>query len=95
MVMPGSALGVEGKSLPDASQTWDWPDVDEALGRARGSVLVVEMFGGPFGARDRAAALVGVVAALSAPPGPLAVAGPPASASRTRTRRRPTGSAGW
>ena len=60
MVMPGSALGVEGKSLPDASQTWDWPGVDEALGRARGSLLVVEMFGGPYGVRDRVAALVGV-----------------------------------
>ena len=76
VVMPGSALGVEGKSLPDATQTWDWPDVDEALGRARGSVLVVEMFAGPYGNRDRAAALVGVVAALTAATGPLAVSWP-------------------
>lgn len=76
MVLPGSALGVEGKSLPDASQTWDWPDVDEALGRARGSVLVVEMFAGPYGRRDRVAALVGVVAALTAATAPLAVSWP-------------------
>jgi hypothetical protein len=76
MVLPGSALGVAGKSLPDATQTWDWPDVDEALGRARGSVLVVEMFGGPYGRRDRAAALVGVVAALTAATRPLAVSWP-------------------
>jgi hypothetical protein len=76
MVMPGSALGGEGKSLPDASQTWDWPGVDAALARARGSLLVVEMFGGPYGRRDRAAALVGVVAALASATAPVAVSWP-------------------
>lgn len=76
MVLPGSALGVEGKSLPDTSQTWDWPGVDDVLARARGSVLVVEMFAGPYGARDRAAALVGVVTALAAATRPLAVSWP-------------------
>ena len=36
VVLPGSPLGHEGKSLPDASQTWDWPEVDDALGRGPG-----------------------------------------------------------
>ncbi|MGI3786120.1 MAG: DUF4261 domain-containing protein [Janthinobacterium lividum] len=76
VVLPGSALGQDGKSLPDASQTWDWPDVDQALGSARASVLVTEMFAGPYGARDRAAALVAVVAALTAATRPLAVGWP-------------------
>jgi hypothetical protein len=76
MVLPGSALGEGGKTLPDTSQTWDWPGADEALTKARASVLVVEMFAGPYGARDRAAALVGVVAALTAATRPLAVSWP-------------------
>ena len=76
VVLPGSALGDDGKALPDTSQTWDWPGVDEALAQARSSVLVTEMFEGPYGTRDRAAALVGVVAALAAATGPLAVSWP-------------------
>jgi hypothetical protein len=76
VVLPGSALGVDGKALPDTSQTWDWPGADEALAGARASVLVTEMFAGPYGARDRAAALVGVVAALTAATSPLAVSWP-------------------
>ena len=42
-ILPGSALGTGGKALPDATQTWDWPEVDEALAGARASVLVTEM----------------------------------------------------
>ena len=76
VVLPGSPVGQDGKALPDASQTWDWPDVDEALAGARASVLVTEMFADPYGARDRAAALVGVVAALTAATRPLAVSWP-------------------
>jgi hypothetical protein len=75
-VLPGSELGQGGKSLPDTSQTWDWPDADDALAGARASVLVTEMFAGPYGARDRIAALVGVVAALTAATGPVAVSWP-------------------
>jgi hypothetical protein len=76
VVLPGSPLGHEGKALPDASQTWDWPEVDDALAGARASVLVTEMFAGPYGARDRAAALVAVVAALTAATAPVAVSWP-------------------
>lgn len=76
VVLPGSALGQDDKALPDASQTWDWSGVDEALAGARASVLVTEMFAGPYGARDRAAALVGVVAALTAATAPVAVSWP-------------------
>jgi len=76
VVLPGSPLGEGGKSLPDTSQTWDWPEADEALAGARTSLLVTEMFAGPYGTRDRAAALVGVVAALTAATGPVAVSWP-------------------
>lgn len=76
VVMPGSALGQDGKALPDASQTWDWAGVDDALAGARGSLLVTEMFAEPYGARDRAAALVAVVAALTAATRPVAVSWP-------------------
>lgn len=75
-VLPGSALGEGGKSLPDTSQTWDWPEADEALAGARASVLVTEMFAGPYGVRDRIAALVGTVAALTAATGPVALSWP-------------------
>lgn len=76
VVLPGSALGEDGKARPDTSQTWDWPGVDEALAGATASLLVTEMFAGPYGTRDRAAALVGVVAALTAATRPLAVSWP-------------------
>jgi hypothetical protein len=76
VVMPGSALGEDGKTLPDTTQTWDWTGADEALVGARASVLVTEMFAGRYGTRDRAAALVAVVAALTAATRPLAVSWP-------------------
>jgi Domain of unknown function (DUF4261) len=76
LVLPGSSLDQEGKTLPDTSQTWDWPEADEALSSVRSSLLVLEMFGGAYGARDRVAALVGVVRAMSVATGPLAVSWP-------------------
>ncbi len=76
VVLPGTALGEGGKSLPDTSQTWDWPEADDALAGARASVLVTEMFAGPYGTRDRVAALVGVVVALSAATRPVAISWP-------------------
>lgn len=75
-VLPGSALGEAGKTLPDTSQTWDWTGADDALAEARASVLVTEMFADPYGTRDRSAALVAVVAALSAATRPVAVSWP-------------------
>jgi hypothetical protein len=76
VVLPGSALGAGGKSRPETSQTWDWADADEVLAGARESLLVTEMFAEPYGPRDRVAALVSVVAALTAATAPLAVAWP-------------------
>ena len=75
-VLPGSALGEGGKTLPDTSQTWDWTGVDDALAGARASLLVTELFADPYGRSDRIAALVGVVAALTAATRPLAVSWP-------------------
>ncbi|SEQ05226.1 DUF4261 domain-containing protein [Microlunatus flavus] len=76
LVLPGSSLDEPGKSLPDTSQTWDWPEADEALAPARASVLVVETSTDGYTARDRAAALVGVVRALSVATQPLVVSWP-------------------
>lgn len=76
LVLPGSSLDEPGKSLPDISQTWDWPGAEEALAPARASVLVVEMYGGAYTARDRAAALVGVVRALAVATRPVALSWP-------------------
>lgn len=75
VVLPGSPLGVDDKSLPDVSQTWDWA-AEEALREARASVLVTEMFADAHPAADRVAALTGVVAALVAGTAPLAVSWP-------------------
>ena len=76
LVLPGSSLDEQDKTLPDTTQTWDWPGADEALASARSSVLVLEMFADSYGARDRVAALVGVVRALSVATRPLAVSWP-------------------
>lgn len=76
LVLPGSSLDEPGKSLPDTTQTWDWPEAEQALAPARASLLVVEMFADSYGARDRAAALVGVVRALSVATRPLVVSWP-------------------
>ncbi len=76
LVLPGSLLDSPGKSLPDTSQTWDWPGADDALEEARASVLVLETAAQPYGVRDRVAALVGVVRALGVATRPLAVSWP-------------------
>jgi Domain of unknown function (DUF4261) len=76
VILPGSPLDRDGKTRPDTSQTWDWAEAEEALSGARSSVLVSEMFAGPYGARDRVAALVSVVAALTAATAPVAVGWP-------------------
>lgn len=75
-VLPGSALGQDGKTLPDVSQTWDWTGAEQALDQARTSVLVTEMLGEGHVARDRVAALTSVVAALASATSPVAVSWP-------------------
>lgn len=75
-VLPGSPLGQDGKTLPDVSQTWDWAGAEQALGQARASVLVTEMFAEGHAAHDRVAALTSVVAALVSVTSPVAVSWP-------------------
>lgn len=43
-VLTGSEVGTQGKTLPDVSQTWDWPEAEVAIASARTSVIVTEMF---------------------------------------------------
>src|SRR3712207_5924522 len=43
VVVPGSPLGQDGKALPDASQTWDWPEAEDVVRSCRSSVLVTEL----------------------------------------------------
>jgi hypothetical protein len=78
-VLPGSPLGEGGKVRPDVSQTWDWAEAEDAVRNARASVLVSELFAEGHPARDRAAALTSVVAALSAATSPVAVSWPTSS----------------
>jgi len=64
VIMPGSALGEDGKALPDVSQTWDWQDAEAAVARCRSSVLITEMFGADRTPQARWGAMSGVVAEL-------------------------------
>src|SRR5215204_1279129 len=43
VIMTASAVGQDGKALPDASQTWDWEDSESAISASRCSLLVTEM----------------------------------------------------
>ncbi|MET1005001.1 MAG: DUF4261 domain-containing protein [Propionibacteriaceae bacterium] len=63
-VLPGSALGVDGKSLPDVSQTWDWAEVSTALEGCTGSVLVTELLAHLFPPQQRVTGLTAVLAVL-------------------------------
>lgn len=76
VVTAASALGTEGKSLPDVSQTWDWPGAEQALQAARSSVLVTEMFAGNSTPQQRVSALTSVVAALVEAASPVAISWP-------------------
>jgi len=73
VVVPGSPLGQDGKSLPDVSQTWDWAEAEAAVRRCRGSVLVTELLTEGRGAGERVDALGSVVAALVASTRPVAI----------------------
>ena len=73
VVVPGSPLGVEGKTLPDVSQTWDWPEAGEAVGGCSASVLVTEMLADGRTAAERVSSLGRVVEALAGATEPAAI----------------------
>ncbi len=64
MIMVASPLSVDGKQLPDPSQTWDWAEADEVVARCRTSILVSEMFAGAADPGERVSALAAVVRIL-------------------------------
>lgn len=73
VVVPGSPLGRDGKTLPDVSQTWDWAGAEAAVARCRGSVLVTELLAEGRSATERVSSLGQVVAALVGATEPLAI----------------------
>jgi hypothetical protein len=64
VVVAGSPLGQNGKTLPDLSQTWSWPEAEAALSGCRASVLVTEMLVEGRSPAERVSALGQVVEAL-------------------------------
>jgi len=73
VVVPGSPLGQDGKSLPDVSQTWDWAEAEATVERCRSSVLVTEMLAEGRSAAERVNALGQVVEALVDSTSPVAI----------------------
>jgi len=76
VVMAGSALGTDGKQLPDVSQTWDWAEAEAAVARGRASLLVTELLTDGSTPQQRLAALSAVVAELADGTEPLAISWP-------------------
>ncbi len=66
VVVPGSPLGQDGKTLPDVSQTWDWAGAEAAVAPCRGSLLVTELLTEGRSAAERLTSLGEVVAVLLA-----------------------------
>ncbi len=64
VIMAATPLGEQGKQRPDASQTWDWPEAEEAVGRCSASVLVTEMLVEGWSAQDRVSALTRALTCL-------------------------------
>ncbi|SDT14814.1 protein of unknown function [Friedmanniella luteola] len=73
VVLPGSPLGQEGKTLPDVSQTWAWADAEAAVAPCRSSVLVTEVLAAGRTAAERVTSLGEVVAVLVAHTAPRAL----------------------
>lgn len=76
VVMAGSPLGTDGKSLPDVSQTWDWPEADAAVARSRASLLVTELLTAGSTPQQRVTALTAVVAELARRTSPVVISWP-------------------
>lgn len=75
-VLPGSALGQQGKAKPDVSQTWDWAEASAALEPCTGSVLVTELMAEGFAPQQRVDALMAVLQVLIQHTAPRAVSWP-------------------
>lgn len=75
-VLPGSPLGVDGKSLPDAGQTWDWEGAESAVRRCRHSVVVTELMADLFAPRQRVGVLTSVLAVVVECTAPRAISWP-------------------
>ncbi|HEY5822359.1 MAG TPA: DUF4261 domain-containing protein [Propionibacteriaceae bacterium] len=73
VVMAGSELGIDGKTLPDVGQTWAWPDAETAVAGCRASVLLTEMKTADSTPQQRVAALTRVVAALVSTTAPAVI----------------------
>ena len=65
VIMPGSPLGQDGKTLPDVGQTWGWQTAEAAVSACRRSLLVSEMFGDGRTPQERWDAMSGVVSELA------------------------------
>lgn len=72
-VVAGSPLGRDGKTLPDVSQTWSWPEAEAAVAGCRASVLVTEMLVEGRSPTERVTALGRVVEALIGATAPAAI----------------------
>lgn len=73
VVLTGSPLDHSAKTLPDASQTWDWPEAATALRGCTGSVLVSELLAERFTPDQRVNGLMSVLGVLIAQTAPRAV----------------------
>ena len=73
VVVPGSPLGEDGKTLPDVSQTWDWAGAEAAVEPCRASVLVTELLAEGRSATERVTSLGEVIAVLVARTAPRAL----------------------
>lgn len=64
---------IDGKTLPDVSQTWDWAGADAAVTRCRYALLVSEMFFDGSDREERLSALNAVIRILVAQTRPVLI----------------------
>lgn len=64
---------IDGKALPDVSQTWDWAGADEAVTRCRFALIVSEMFFEWSDREERVSALNAVLRILLAQTRPVLI----------------------
>ncbi|HYP44133.1 MAG TPA: DUF4261 domain-containing protein [Propionibacteriaceae bacterium] len=73
VVLTGSPLNHTTKTLPDTSQTWDWPGAGAALQGCTGSVLVSELLAERFTPDQRVSGLMSVLGVLIGQTSPRAI----------------------
>jgi hypothetical protein len=88
-VFVGSSLDHDSKTLPDASQTWDWADAATTLQGCRGSILVSELLASMFTPEQRVTALMSVLRVLVEQTKPLAIHWPHSQRVTDPTRLDP------